>query len=43
MMASRVVGLVAMYFVTETAAESLRGTYCPSTPEAEEEQALARC
>jgi len=43
MMASCVVGLVALYFVTETAGKSIRGTYCPGTPEAEKELAeLAR-
>ncbi|HLR97711.1 MAG TPA: MFS transporter [Jiangellaceae bacterium] len=39
MMASCVVGLIAIYFVTETAGKSIRGSYCPGTPESERELA----
>lgn len=33
------IGLVAIYFVTETVGKSIRGTYCPGTPESEAELA----
>ncbi|MHA6799431.1 MFS transporter [Bounagaea algeriensis] len=39
MIGACLIGLVAIYFVTETAGKSIRGSYCPGTPESEAELA----
>ncbi|MHA6804445.1 MFS transporter [Salinifilum ghardaiensis] len=39
MVFSCLIGLVAISFVTETAGKSIRGSYCPGTPESEAELA----